>query len=280
VIAGVLSLAATAQTPAKKPLRSPSAQVHDREFESKALGRTARYRVVVPGDYDWNHERYPVLYLLHGLNGGYENWETLTNLVHYAEKYRMIIAMPDADDSWYVNSATVPQNRYEDYIIDDFIPDVERNWRVLRSRHRRAIAGLSMGGYGALKFALKNPGLFGFAGSLSGALDAGSESIALRRPDLVDQLNEIFGPAESETRSKNNLLKLAAGLAPPESLYIYLDCGNRDRLLDSNREFAKVLSEKKFRFEYHETPGEHTWEYWDRRLPELLEAVSKQITQP
>lgn len=263
----------------KSPAQSRPPQVSDREFASNSLGKTVRYRVIVPGEYDGNTRRYPVLYLLHGLNGGYGDWETRTDLTSYVEKYKFITVMPDVGDSWYVDSATVPQNRYETFIIEDLIPEVERNWRVLRAPHRRAIAGLSMGGFGAIKFALRYPGMFAFAGSISGALDAPG-GLATVRPDFAKNLADVFGPADSETRKMNDLYLLARGMRPPSNLYLYIDCGNGDWALPSNREFVAILSERKIPYEYHEMPGIHSWEYWDRRLPELLEAVAKRISQP
>lgn len=263
----------------KSPAQSRLPQVRDREFASKSLGKTVRYRVIVPGEYDGSTRRYPVLYLLHGLKGTYDNWETRTNLTSYAEKYKFITVMPDVGDSWYVDSATVPQDRYETFIIEDLVPEVERSWRVLRAPHRRAIAGLSMGGFGALKFALRYPGMFAFAGSISGALDAPGD-LATVRPDFAKNLTDVFGPADSETRKMNDIYLLARGAKPSSSLYLYLDCGNADWALPSNREFVAILSEKKFAYEYHEMPGMHSWEYWDRRLPELLEAVAHRISQP
>jgi putative tributyrin esterase len=276
MMTSVLEVNAQSATKAKA---AAEPQVVDRKFESKALGRSVSYRMVVPRDYNRRARRYPVLYLLHGLSGSFDSWETRTNLVHYAEKYQFLIAMPDAGDSWYVNSATVPADRYEDFIADDFISEVETNWRVMNAPHRRAIAGLSMGGYGALKFALRHPGVFAFAGSISGALNAPGE-LATERPDFAKKLSEVFGPAGSETRAKNDIYAMARELKPTDNLYLYVDCGNGDWLLSSNREFAKVLSEKKFRYEYHEFPGMHSWEYWDHRLPDLLESVAKRISQP
>jgi putative tributyrin esterase len=281
----VLVLVAATGASGEAPISRKSAakprppQVRDREFASKSLGKTARYRVIVPGEYDASTRRYPVLYLLHGLNGAYDSWETRTNLTSYVEKYGFITVMPDVGDSWYVDSSTVPQDRYETFIIQDLIPEVERSWRVLRAPHRRAIAGLSMGGYGALKFALRYPGMFAFAGSISGALDAPGD-LATLRPDFAKNLTDVFGPADSETRKMNDVYLLARGAKPSSNLYLYIDCGNADWTLPSNREFVSILSEKKIPYEYHEMPGMHSWEYWDRRLPDLLEAVAKRISQP
>lgn len=278
-LAVVIAAAALDSAAQAKGRLSVSPQVSERQFTSKSLGRVVHYKIILPANYPHESRRYPVLYLLHGLQGGFSDWESRTNLGHYAEKYKMIIAMPDAGDSWYVNSATNPQDRYEDFIVEDFIPEIESNWRVLRAAHRRAIAGLSMGGYGAMKFALKHPGLFAMAGSISGAMDAPGE-LATERPDFAAKLSEVFGAAGSGTRADNDIYALAQQAKTIDSVYFYVDCGNGDWALPSNREFAKTLSERKFRYEYHETPGIHSWQYWDLRLRNLLDAVAKRIAEP
>src|SRR4051812_40437628 len=154
-----------------KPPALPTVTVEDRTFASRALGRKVKYRVVLPASYGSTAHRYPVLFLLHGVFGGFENWETLTDVTRYAGAAEIIIVTPDAANSWYVNSATNPSLRYEDFVVQDLIPDVDETFRTLRSSHRRAIAGLSMGGYGALKLAINYPGTFDFAGSISGAFN-------------------------------------------------------------------------------------------------------------
>lgn len=253
--------------------------VQDREFQSKSLGRPVRYRVVLPGDYARTTRHYPALYLLHGLYGDYENWETRTDLVHYAEKYKFIIVMPDAGNSWYVNSATIPQNRYEDFIVDDMVTEAEHSFRIIRSPHRRAIAGLSMGGYGALKFALKYPGEFVVAASISGALDPTTDLVNIR-PDFEKELTAAFGPMGTETRARNDLYFLAQNAVPADTPYLYIDDGTGDWALAGNRKFVSILSSRKFRYEYHEMPGIHDWEYWDRRIPNVLQLVGEMVSKP
>ena len=275
----VMAQASLAQSPkntSPKAVRavSTSPQVHDREFQSKSLGRAMRYRVVVPADYDRTTRHYPALYLLHGLYGDFENWETRTNLVQYAEKYQYIIVMPDAGDSWYTNSATVPQDKFEDYIVKDVIDEAEKSWRIIRSPHRRAIAGLSMGGYAAVKFALRYPGMFAVAASISGAMNPTSAEMVRLQPKFEPNLSNVFGPAGSETRRLNDIYELARAADPSAVPYLYVDIGNQDWALPSDRELLTILGERKYRYEYHEYPGVHSWEYWDRRIPAVLEVVA------
>jgi S-formylglutathione hydrolase FrmB len=236
------------------------------------------YRILLPADYSRSARSYPVLYLLHGWHGDYKNWTTLTDLTHYAENLPIIIVMPDANDSWYVNSATNVQEKFEQYIIRDLIAEVDQRWRTLRSAHRRAIAGLSMGGYGAVKFALKYPGTFAIAGSISGAFNATETELAASRADLAPSLDTAFGAPNSTVRAENDVYAAAARAVRAATPYLYLDCGTWDvSFVESNRKLVSDLSKTNLAYEYHETPGAHTWEYWDTRLPNLLAAVVKKI---
>ena len=131
-----------------------------------------KYRVFLPRGYETSVKRYPTLYLLHGLYGDFQNWSSKTNLATWAENLELVIAMPDAGDSWYVNSATNESDRFEDYIVRDFVAEVDANFRTIPERRARAIAGLSMGGYAAMNFSLKHTQLFSFVGAISAALDA------------------------------------------------------------------------------------------------------------
>lgn len=271
-------LRATAQQPGTDGGRPSQTRVQDRSFSSKALARTMKYRVLLPVGYAESEQRYPVLYLLHGWHGDYQNWEVLTNLDMYARNLPLIIVMPDAGDSWYVDSATAPQDRFELY-LQDVVEDVDQNWRTLRSGHHRAIAGLSMGGYGALKFALKNPGMFRVAASLSGAFNAPAE-LADERSDLRESIVRAFGPADSATRKENNLYAIAGRAVASSAPYLFLSCGSGDvSFLEPNRRLASELNQRKVAYEYHELPGAHTWEYWDSQLPSLLNSVAQVLAR-
>jgi S-formylglutathione hydrolase FrmB len=180
--------------------------------------------------------------------------------------------MPDADDSWYTNSATVPADRFEDYIGKDIISEIDEKFRTIGDGHARAIAGLSMGGYGAIKFALKEPQMFTIAGSLSGALNAAGDLDRLR-PEFRPKLLEVFGNEGSGTRPQNDLFTLLNAPRSSAYPYFYLACGTSDSFLATNRAFVQQLSSRNLPYEYHELPGGHTWEFWDRELQPLLHAI-------
>ena len=252
---------------------SPRAWTKDFTFHSASLERDMRYRVLFPRDYDQGG-RFPVLYLLHGLYGNYLDWDTRTGLENYARHLRILIVMPDAGNSWYTNSATVPGDKFEDYIVKDLIQQIDDRHPTIRNRDARAVAGLSMGGYAAVKLGLKYPDLFDFAGSLSGALNAGQDLYALQ-PDFRADLLRVFGPKGSRTRTDNNVFVLLNAPHQAAYPYFYLACGTSDFFLATNRAFVRELSSRKIPYEYHEAAGDHNWEYWDRAVQPMLRAMER-----
>jgi putative tributyrin esterase len=277
----VLVTTCTAQqskaTPHSDKMRESCVRVRDGVFHSAALDREMKYRILLPCGYQTGGGRFPVLYLLHGLYGDYLNWDTRTDLERDAQRYKLIVVMPDADDSWYTNSATDPKDKFEDYIAKDLVAEIDGKFRTLRSRHARAIAGLSMGGYGALKIALRYPDDFAFAGSLSGALDAPGD-LGDRRPEFRDQLLKVFGPRGSAARADNKVFSLLQSASTNKLPYFYLACGSADDFLQVNRDFTAQLSSRGAAYEYHETAGGHAWDYWDRSVQGLLRAAAEVIS--
>jgi putative tributyrin esterase len=255
---------------------SQKVQIETVQFKSGLVGQVLPYHALLPAGYSDSNTRYPVLYLLHGLSGRYDNWLTYTNLADYVSNYKIIVITPEGHDGWYTDSATVPSGRYESYVIQELIPEVDQRFRTIRDRRARGVAGLSMGGYGALKFALKRPDLFAFAASMSGAFDASVRSD--ERPGflwdfLKPSIVSVFGTKGSATRSANDLHQLARNLSPAQvaSLpYIYFDCGTEDGFLETNRDLDSILLSKKVAHEFRQLPGGHDWGYWDRQVREVL----------
>jgi putative tributyrin esterase len=252
--------------------------VKDQTFHSPSLARDVHYRILLPAGYaDDSTARFPVLYLLHGLYGDRTNWSELTKLAEYARPYKFIIVMPDGANSWYVNSYASPHDRYEDFIFRDLIAEVDSRHRTLPQRQARAIAGLSMGGFGTLKFALKYPDSFVFAASMTGALNAPLD-LADEVAEFRDELLKAFGPPGNSNRAQNDVFFLASEAVPTRVPYLYMDCGTSDGFLFTNRQFAALLQKKIIPFEYHEFPGGHEWQYWDARLPAVLHLASRHFS--
>jgi S-formylglutathione hydrolase FrmB len=252
---------------------APAQIFHDESLQSAALGRPIKYRVLLPEGYAASSKRFPVLYLLHGLDGHYDDWSTRTQLAGAARGVSLIVVMPEGGDSWYTN-AVDGSGRFEDYISTDLVQDVETKYRAIRAKYGRAIAGLSMGGYGAVKIALKHPGMFAAAGSLSGAFDATDPPFATLFPAHAEEMGRIFGPPGSATRRENDVFRIAENAPGTNLPALYIDCGESDRLLASTRRLVEIVQRRGFSYEYHETPGAHSWDYWNRRLIPLLNWVA------
>lgn len=262
------------------------ARVQAVNFESKLVGKNLPYNVVLPTRYQASPTtRYPVLYLLHGLTGHYTDWPTRTNVSDYAAQYGLIIVTPEGNDGWYTDSAGVPADKYESYILEELIPDVDKRYRTIQARYGRAIAGLSMGGYGALKLGLKFPGTFVFAGSMSGALAASAWAASeLKDPGPIrNSVLSVFGATGSETRKANDIFQIVRDMSAGRVAalpYLYLDCGTEDGLLSDNQKFAGLLREKKIPHEYRELPGNHSWAYWDQQVQEVLKIAAQKLRLP
>ncbi len=259
------------------------------QFQSKLVGKTLPYNVLLPPDYASQAAlttRYPVLYLLHGLSGHYADWLAKTKLSSYAAQHRLIIVTPEGNNGWYTDSATNPPDKYETYIMRELIPDVQKRFRTIESREGRAIAGLSMGGYGALKFGMKFPDQFVFAASMSGALAAASWTEAdLRKGGAfaIPSITAVFGAADNPTHAANDIFKLVREFptVPLSSLpYFYLDCGTEDSLLRYSRTLADIFLERKIPHEYRELPGKHNWIFWDAQVRDVLRIAGERMSPP
>jgi putative tributyrin esterase len=243
---------------------------------SRTVDAKMRFRVVLPAGYRNGHERYTTVYLLHGFGGDHTDWIERSGLVRYASEHKFLFIVPDGHNSWYTNSADKKKN-YEDYILNELIPHVERKYRTLTSRHGRVIAGLSMGGYGAIKLALKYPARFILAGSFSGAFYVPLGS----RPDnkdISESLKETFGQQRSEQWTRNDPFALLDSIKAVNTLpYLYIATGKDDalaRIVDNNRKLVEKFRERGVLYEYHESSGGHNWQYWDKELKNFLRRVS------
>jgi putative tributyrin esterase len=279
---------ATVRSPESQPaIAGTSAPAFETiQFQSTLIGKTLAYNVILPRDYQTSpRTRYPVLYLLHGFSGHYSDWATRTNLADYAAEYRLIVITPEGNNGWYTDSVGNQTDKYESYILQELVPDVDRRFRTIQTRYARGIAGLSMGGYGALKFGLKHPNQFVFAASLSGATATATwtEEDLKGMTAIRDSLFGVFGQVGSETRRKNDIFEIVRGLTPARVAalpYFYLDCGTEDFLVDMNQKFAVLLREKKIPHEYRELPGNHDWAYWDQQVQEVLRIAAKKMRLP
>ena len=151
------------------PYIAPGTVLKNVVFHSGALNRDMPYRVFLPAHIEPG-SKLPVVYLLHGGNGSYRDWSNDSTVSNYAAK-GLILVMPEGEFSYYMNAAEKPENRFEDYIFGDLISDVESRFPAAKTRDKRAIIGISMGGFAAIKIALTRPELFSFVGAFSPPID-------------------------------------------------------------------------------------------------------------
>lgn len=277
----VLMLSLAAALVAQTDTGVAAANVRTVRFQSAALGTERMFNILLPADYEKSARRYPVLYLLHGLGDHHMMWSLRSNVSAYAEREGPIVVMPDASRSFYVNSAADAKARFEDYIAKDLVDYVDANYRTLPLRRSRAIAGLSMGGYGAMFLGLKHYRRFGAIGAFSGALgishdwpestpDAGRS--LRRRPELEG----LFGPPGSDSRRQCDPFLLVDKAPPAQMPFLYLACGGQDFLIFENRAFVELLAKKGVPYEYREiSPRGHSWDFWDDHLQVFLEMIAR-----
>lgn len=253
------------------PRLTPNVVIHDVTFQSASLNREVSYRVVLPTRIAAG-VKFPAVYLLHGANGSFRDWSNETDVARFAER-GLILVMPDGDESWYTNSAERPRDRYEDYITQDLVADVEARFPAATRRESRAIIGVSMGGFGAVKLALRHPDVYAFAGGLSSALDAPGRPFSISRIGQYRHYRSIFGPVDSASRRDNDPFVLASSADPSKMPYFFLTCGNKEGLLATNRSFARLLAERHFPYEFHVVVGGHDWQQWNGGLDALFSSL-------
>jgi enterochelin esterase-like enzyme len=218
-------------------------------FASKTLGGTpATFAVLLPPAYDASDTRYPVVYLLHG---GTQNHTAFPARAWFAKEVvrrDTIVVMPHVPQSTYTTRGPSSAMAFLDFVVQDLVPYVDATYRTMAAREARAIAGLSMGGFGAVMAGLTHPELFGHVGAFSGAFTAG-------RGPLLTQALDALGDRP----------------AP----YVYLACGYEDEVVDASRQLDALLTEWKIPHEYREVPGGHTWEVWDPQTLAFFDVLTR-----
>jgi S-formylglutathione hydrolase FrmB len=224
---------------------------------SEAMQKDIPLIIIIPDSYQSINKSFPVVYLLHGYSGSYRNWIDRTNVKKLSDQFDLIIVCPDGDkNSWYIDSPVDTMSRYDTHIGIEVVEFIDANFRTVKSRQGRAIAGLSMGGHGAFMIAVHHQDTFSSIGSMSGGLDL--------RP-FADgwEIKQKIGPiAEYPERwdslsAVNNISQIENG-----QFKIIFDCGVDDFFIEVNRELHRKLLEAKIPHEYIERPGTHSWDYW------------------
>jgi len=249
---------------------------------SKILKGDRNYAVYLPPDYDHSERHYPVLYLLHGYTDNHTGWVQFGEVARITDEAiangsatPMIIVMPDADTGQpgYTNTIDKKWN-YENFFFEEFMPAVEKRFRIKKQKRFRAISGLSMGGGGTFLYALHKPELFASACPLSAWMGPQTaEELAgfqqLKNKDLSAEELEAY-------LDTNNPLRLVESMNEKDlnAVRWFIDCGDDDFLFEGNSLMHIALSKKKIAHEYRVRDGGHSWTYWRASLPIVLSFVS------
>lgn len=243
---------------------------------SKVMNKNYKAVIVLPASYSAISKAYPVLYLLHGGFGHFNDWirktPDTTLIQTLSDQYNFIIVMPEGEVfSYYLNSPVTKESQFETYITKEVIEKIDAGYRTIKDRNGRAITGLSMGGYGALYLSARHPDLFGAAGSMSGALNPDLRLWKLP-PDgaknLKNAFEKLLGPIEANPQRYDEASVIyLADKFKAGNIKLIFDDGLDDFLIEVNRELHRRLIYNNTPHDYSERPGSHTWQYWQNSLP-------------
>jgi putative tributyrin esterase len=236
-----------------------------------ALGKMASFVAILP---EKQAGPFPVLYLLHGLSDDHTAWTRRTSIERYVSGLPLIVVMPDGGRNWYADSKSNPNAAYETFITGDLVGFVDGTFQTIPERRGRVIAGLSMGGYGAMKLALQHPDMFCAAVSFSGALDMQSRMDS--QPAWLAEHRLIFGDSIAGTRE--DILTLVEQVDRSTMPALWISCGDQDGLLEGNRRAHAHMEELGVPHFYREDPGyAHGWDYWDMAVQDALRFLADQL---
>ena len=237
-------------------------------FTGEALGKCNGLDVILP---EGKAGPFPVLYLLHGLSDDQTIWGQQVPVRDLVRDLPLIVAMPDGGKGFYCDNPAPGGGQYESHVVRDVIGFMDRTFPTIASREGRAVAGNSMGGFGAFVLALKHPELFYAAVSHSGAMYFAHGQHPTGN-DYVEALEAALPPG------KYDLFRLAAAAHAGGNLpALRMDCGVEDFLLEANRGFHAWLEEQSIPHEYAEHPGGHDWQYWRDHIGETLAFVTRSM---
>ena len=256
-------------------------------LKSKLLNMDRKYAIYLPPDYESSQRTYPVLYLLHGGGDDQTGWVQFGEVQNITDKAiregiatSMIIVMPDANTGrrGYSNDATNTW-RYEDFFFQEFMPFIEKTYRIKTDKRYRAIAGLSMGGDGTFTYALHHPELFAAACPLSAG--TGPANIDSTRARLRRENNNIADTSIAAYYKRQSVLQLVNNMPDNNKKAVrwYIDCGDDDFLYEGNSLVHIAMRKKEIPHEFRIRDGAHNWTYWRTALPEVLQFVSMSFHQ-
>lgn len=258
-------------------------------FKSDILGRDVNYCIYLPPDYKVSTRRYPVVYLLHGFSDNETAWVQFGEVNLAADRAiatreipPMIIVMPDAKITWYINDYR-GRERYEDMFIKEFIPYVDKTFRTRAKKEFRGISGLSMGGYGSLMFAMRHPEEFAACAALSAGVMTDEEIVNMENNQYDRFFTDLFGNKlrgkdrlNEQWRSYNPLdLAKTVPIEKLKRVRWYMDCGDDDFLYKGNSALHVLMRNLQIPHEYRVRDGAHNWTYWRTGITNALKFIGK-----
>ncbi len=264
-----------------------SSQINEKlTLNSSIMKRVMHYSVYLPAGYNFSHKSYPILYLLHGAGDNHTAWIRKGGLQQIADRAiasgyidPLIIIMPDAGMSYYMNSVD-GESPYEDYFFQELVPYIERTYRVTSGKRYRSIAGFSMGGYGALLYAIHRPDLFNSCVALSPGIRTDEQINELSDKDYNTRYRIALGPAQPDVpriteyyQQRYSILRLTTEIPDKmkRAVRFYIDCGDDDFLYKGNSLLHILMRDRNIPHEYRVRNGGHNWTYWkDGLLPGLI----------
>ena len=244
-----------------------SNQLYELSFETNNLDKPEFAYVIVPEDYERDNRLFPTVYLLHGWSGDYKAWydKNGKDLEKLSDLYDVIIVMPDGGSAgWYVNSPVKKGSNYESLVAEDLASAVDQSFNTFKLPNKRAITGLSMGGFGAFYLGFKHPEVFGVVGAMSGGLElveAGAQDPVVGRHFDIDSVLSSDSPKWTDYDVDKLLDKAKESKQP-----IIFDCGVNDIFIKINRDFHSKMLELQIPHDYTERPGIHNWDYWNNSI--------------
>ncbi|MBQ5752354.1 MAG: prolyl oligopeptidase family serine peptidase [Bacteroidaceae bacterium] len=251
------------------------------EMQSEILGCTKKYCVYLPQGYSNENRTFPVLYLLHGLTDTHTAWrdkgnvqDIATEIFQSGKAQEMVIVMPDAGTTYdgYFNSNGW---RYEDFFFQEFIPYIEKLYRVVPDRQHRAIAGLSMGGGGTAWYAINHSEMFSSAYAMSALMGLVENSWITHDPDARRRAFMESAVANNNITAIGNFSKEQC--AEVAKVRWFIDVGDDDFLFDNNMEFIKAMRSRHIPYQLRVREGGHTWQYWQEALYIALPFISESM---
>lgn len=239
------------------------------QFYSEALRISATMNVILPQQTDKTDKTdklFPTLYLLHGLSDDHTAWLRQTSIERYANARGIAVVMPAVNRSFYTDMSHGA--KYWTFVSEE-LPKLARSFFPLSPlREHNYVAGLSMGGYGAMKLALSFPDRFAAAASLSGAVDINR----LRAENFDGDMHLVFSDSAAVPGSSADLFALAEKVVKEQTIpKLYQCCGTEDFLYADNIRFRDHCRSLELPMHYEEEPGDHEWGYWDRKIERVLD---------